>query len=143
MKPNHIGRTDAHALRMIAAGRIVADPTSGVILVDGRPNGTTDKASGYNRTHCAGVYMQAHRVMWLFVHGSIPPGHVINHRDGNRRNNRIENLEAVTHKQNALHRHRSPNYTGDYPDALAPDLSDVRDVPPADDVRRPGARRIA
>jgi hypothetical protein len=122
---SHKGRgvTDAHALRMIALGRIVCDPCTGVILVDGVPRGSN--GNGYQRIYCAGVLMQSHRVMWLFIHGDIPPGYVINHRDGNRRNNRIVNLEAVTHRENMLHAMRSPNYRGTYPDALAPDLSDV------------------
>jgi len=121
------GSTDAHALRLIHTGRIVADPTTGVILVDGTPRGYTS-SSGYTRIVAAGVYLQSHRVVWLYCHGPIPPGHVINHRDGNRRNNRIANLEAVTPRQNALHARRSPNYRGTYPDQLAPDLTDGRTV---------------
>jgi hypothetical protein len=119
------GSTDVHALRLIDQGRIVCDPPTGVILVDGKPRGTSDKHSGYQKIYVAGHYMQSHRVVWLYAHGPIAPGHVINHRDGNKRNNRIENLEAVTPRQNAMHAHRSPNYLGDYPDALAPDLTDV------------------
>jgi hypothetical protein len=117
------GATDAHARRMIDAGRIVCDPTTGVVLVDGIPRGSN--ANGYNRVYCSGVLMQSHRVMWIYVHGSIPDGYVINHRDGNRRNNRIDNLEAVTQQENVRHAKRSPNYRGTYPDGIAPDLSDV------------------
>lgn len=122
------GSTDAHALRLIHQGRIVVDPPTGVILVDGVPRGISH-GSGYQRIFAAGVYMQSHRVVWMYAHGPIPPGHVINHRDGNRRNNRIDNLEAVTPRQNVLHRHRSPNYLGSYPDDLAPDITEARNVP--------------
>lgn len=120
MIPRESGRpkgvTDAHARKMIDRGRILVDPATGVILVDGKPAGTTDKRTGYNRISVKGVQMQAHRVVYIFVHGSIPEGHVINHRDGNRRNNRIENLEAVTNRQNILHGFKSPNYRGTRPE---------------------------
>lgn len=109
------GSSDAHALRMIQAGRIVADPATGVVLVDGRPVGTTNKRTGYNHVYCAGRSMLAHRIVWLFANGPIPDGHVINHRDGNRRNNRLANLEAVTQRQNVLHAIRDNRYRGTYP----------------------------
>ena len=44
-----------------------------------------------------------HRIIWVYHHGRIPEGKVINHIDGNKTNNRIENLEAVTHSENSIH----------------------------------------
>ena len=41
-----------------------------------------------------------HRVIWCMVHGSIPSGLQINHKDFNRANNNIENLELMTAKEN-------------------------------------------
>lgn len=105
--------SDATALRLIQAGRIQADPDTGVIAVDGTPRGYN--THGYQRIHAAGQNMMAHRVMWLYVHGHIPDGHVINHRDGNRKNNRITNLEAVTQRQNLHHARRHAAYNGTYP----------------------------
>lgn len=105
--------TDAHALRLIAEGRILVDPDTGVILVDGQPRGSTTKA-GYQRVYVDGVLMLSHRVVYMFVHGRIPDGLVINHRDSNRQNNRIANLEAVTYRQNTLHGKRSRNYVSEH-----------------------------
>lgn len=41
-----------------------------------------------------------HRCVWTWFNGEIPDGMVINHKDFDRSNNRIENLEVVTHKEN-------------------------------------------
>lgn len=44
-----------------------------------------------------------HRVVWEAFRGPIPSGLEINHRDGNRLNNRLDNLELVTRSANMLH----------------------------------------
>lgn len=45
----------------------------------------------------------AHRLLWESVHGPIPDGLQINHKNGIKHDNRIENLELVTPSENALH----------------------------------------
>lgn len=45
----------------------------------------------------------AHRIIWEFVNGKIPDGMQINHKNGIRHDNRIENLEIVTPSQNTKH----------------------------------------
>lgn len=50
-----------------------------------------------------GTYIGAHRLAWLFVHGSYPEGH-IDHINGDCRDNRISNLRDVTQHQNMLNR---------------------------------------
>ena len=42
-----------------------------------------------------------HRVRWEELHGPIPPGHDIHHRNGDRTDNRHENLEIIPHSQHA------------------------------------------
>ncbi|MHB9029376.1 MAG: HNH endonuclease signature motif containing protein [Candidatus Latescibacterota bacterium] len=44
-----------------------------------------------------------HRIVYIHHYGDIPAGMQINHIDGNRANNHISNLEAVTPQENALH----------------------------------------
>jgi len=44
-----------------------------------------------------------HRCVWVWFNGDIPDGYEINHIDANRSNNRIENLELVTHSENIRH----------------------------------------
>ena len=45
-------------------------------------------------------YFMEHRVIWVWNNGAIPNGLVINHKDFNRANNDINNLELVTQKEN-------------------------------------------
>jgi HNH endonuclease len=39
-----------------------------------------------------------HRAVWEANFGPIPPGHHIHHKDGNRRNNHVENLQCLDGK---------------------------------------------
>ena len=70
---------------------------------DGRPlsrlcrNGYYAVRKMYD-THCY-TFME-HRVVWYFVHGSLAQDKVINHKDFDRGNNRIENLELISQKDN-------------------------------------------
>lgn len=54
---------------------------------------------GYRSICIDGQAHRAHRLAWLYVHGSFPDGH-IDHKDGNPANNRIENLRIATVTQN-------------------------------------------
>lgn len=62
---------------------------------------------GYARASLCrnGVYTRraVHRLMWEAFNGPIPGRLEINHKDLNRSNNRLDNLELVTHQQNAQH----------------------------------------
>ncbi len=46
---------------------------------------------------------RVHRVVWEAFNGPIPERLEINHKDLDRANNRLDNLELVTHQQNVQH----------------------------------------
>ena len=45
-------------------------------------------------------YFMEHRVIWVWHNGAIPKGLVVNHKDYNKANNAITNLELMTQKEN-------------------------------------------
>lgn len=46
---------------------------------------------------------RVHRLVWAAFHGSVPGGLVVNHIDGVKTNNRLDNLEAITVAENVRH----------------------------------------
>ena len=66
----------------------------------------------YTSTNFSGPKTRLHRDVWEFLHGPIPPGHFIHHRDGNKLNNESSNLQLTRHgKHSSYHAKRSP-WTG-------------------------------
>lgn len=55
----------------------------------------TRRSNGYYaRTRDGRVYL--HADVWVANHGSIPHGMQVHHRDGNRENNSVDNLELAS-----------------------------------------------
>jgi hypothetical protein len=54
--------------------------------------------NGYLRMHIDGRLYYMHRLAWLYMHGSFPA--YIDHVDGNRQNNKLENLNDVKASEN-------------------------------------------
>lgn len=66
----------------------------------GKPCGTFNKATGYVELCVAGGKVYGHRAAWIYMHGHIPEGVRIDHRSGDRADNRISNLREATHADN-------------------------------------------
>lgn len=58
---------------------------------------------GYCRTQIAGKTRTVHRLVAFAFVPADPGKHFINHKDGNKRNNRADNLEWVTRSENMQH----------------------------------------
>ena len=62
-----------------------------------------DNGRGYLRVHCCGKLRCIHLLMAVTFLGEKPSGMEVNHKDGNKKNNRPENLEYVTRSYNMKH----------------------------------------
>lgn len=60
----------------------------------GSPVGGAHRVKGYGEAMIDGKGYPTHRLVWLYVHGHWPK-HEIDHINGNRSDNRIENLRDV------------------------------------------------
>ena len=68
--------------------------------------------TGYRMVYVDGVNLLAHRVVW-FISKGVEPEYYLDHIDGDKDNNRIENLREVLHHQNAQNKPKnSTNSTG-------------------------------
>jgi len=60
-----------------------------------------DVQSGYVRVYIFDKHYYAHRVIWVMVNGEIPRGMMIDHQNGDRSDNRLENLRLARCDGNA------------------------------------------
>jgi hypothetical protein len=70
---------------------------------------------GYITISVKGKQYYAHRLAWLYVYGEWPKGQ-IDHINGNRSDNRIENLRNITQRENCQNWgiHREGKLVGSY-----------------------------
>lgn len=89
------------------------DPLTGIFTWSMSPNnrihiGTlagTWTRKGYLHIGLDNRIYRAHRLAWLYTHGRFPLG-VIDHINGNPRDNRLVNLREVRHAENMQNQHR-------------------------------------
>lgn len=65
---------------------------------------------GYNTVTVQALHLMAHRIIWCMEHGHWP-NEQIDHIDGDRVNNRLENLRECTHTENQRNMRRSRSNT--------------------------------
>ena len=63
-----------------------------------------EHSAGYMCANINGKTVLMHRYVWEFYNGAIPSGYVVHHKDENKHNNAIENLECLPNKEHsAMH----------------------------------------
>jgi hypothetical protein len=75
---------------------------------------TAKKKCGYSYVsltyECKAYFILGHRLAWFLHYGNLP-NNSIDHIDGNRTNNKIDNLRDVTNQQNQWNRTTAKGYT--------------------------------
>ena len=77
--------------------------------IKGKQNKNGYRTISLNKNHVEYTFCE-HRCVWVWLNGAIPDGYEINHIDAERGNNRIENLELVTHSENMRHAVKIGNF---------------------------------
>lgn len=89
------------------------DPVTGDIHWVGRMNNKlagSHNWAGYRRVRINGCECMSHRIAWAMHYGEWPKGD-IDHINGIKDDNRIENLRDVSRSLNTRNRHKHPNNT--------------------------------
>ena len=95
---------DGKLFNKISRGSAKKDAEAGYIAED-----------GYRRVRVDGRYYYVHRLVWfLLTNKEVPEDLFIDHIDGNRLNNHIENLRLATSLENQYNKARQSNGTSQY-----------------------------
>ena len=70
-----------------------------------------DNSTGYMRTMFNKKRYKTHRLIWIYHYGDIASNMQIDHINGNKIDNRIENLRVVNNQQNSFNSHNTKGYS--------------------------------
>lgn len=87
--------------------RLRYDLINGLIITPKGTNGTFCSSTGYLRVKVNKKSLQVHQVLSVMYYDEKCIGMTVNHKDGNKLNNRRSNLELLSLKDNVKHAHKS------------------------------------
>jgi len=97
---NHVSVEELHKLYIYKDGCLISKKLKKVV-------GVCDKSKkGYVRIDIRGKKYYAHRLIWMMHFGYIPEEMIIDHKNGNRSDNKIENLRLLDPQQNTENRQK-------------------------------------
>lgn len=64
--------------------------------------GTSTDTTGYAVVRIDGATQKVHRMIWIYHNGKIEDKYIIDHKDKDKSNNKIENLRKVTKQENSF-----------------------------------------
>lgn len=82
----------------------------GILIHKSTGDAITTGNCGYIRFQYKGLRYYAHRVIYVLEHGDIDSDDIVDHIDGNRRNNHISNLRKCHAQANSVNRHVKPSH---------------------------------
>jgi hypothetical protein len=106
MKPNKITLEQSllHEMLDYLDGQLIwKNKKDNLAHLNGKVAGCMHK-SGYRQIKFGQIMYPAHRIMWIYHNGSIDENMQIDHINGIKTDNRIENLRLVTAQQNCFNR---------------------------------------
>lgn len=83
--------------------KVVYDIEKGVVTTEKGTHGFICSSTGYIRFKLSGRVVQAHTFFGVLIFGSDLEGMTINHKNGNKLDNRKGNLEIMTLEDNVRH----------------------------------------
>lgn len=120
MMTDKITRLPPDVLQMRAREHLIYDAASGFLgwarpltnrAVVGAEAGWVDETTGYRRLYFLGDFIYVHQIIWVMETGKFPT--MIDHVNGDRTDNRWENLRIATPHQNMCNsKIRSNNTSG-------------------------------
>ena len=112
---NTVAMKEAYFVDLLRDGAIEYRSDGGIWRTVSRYGAVLESPVRIDRMHKRGYRVlsgagdskaMAHRVIWVFFNGPIPAGLEINHKNGDKADNRLENLEAITHRENIIHAYK-------------------------------------